>query len=282
MFRIPNRFELVTKNDRFKTSFGFVILIVLMGVVGPYFVKSPFAYTEHLFEPPSLVHKLGTDAFGRDIWAQLVYGTRNSLIVGVIAGLLGLVIAFLIGGIGGYLGGLLDESLNLVSNVFLTIPLIPFLIVLSVLFKHRSLYLVAFVIAIILWPGTARAIRSEVLSLKERNFIDLAKISGKNDMEILSFEIFPNMLAYVFIQFCTILGTAIVLEAGISLLGLGPTGVVTLGGMLHWAIMKHALQQGAWWWLVPPGFIVILLTGSMIMIGSVIDDALNPKLRGVL
>jgi peptide/nickel transport system permease protein len=166
--------------------------------------------------------------------------------------------------------------------VFLTLPLIPILVVLSVLFKQRSLFLIAFIISIVTWPGAARALRSQVLSLKERGFVDLARVSGKGSLRILFGEIFPNMLAYVFIQFVGMIGSAIVIEAGISLIGLGPGNIATLGSMLYWSIIAHAIHLGAWWWFIPPGLIILLFTGSMFMIGSVMDDVLNPKLRGVL
>lgn len=283
---MPGRLELLANNSGFGIALGVVIFIILLGVIGPFFTLNPDDWNPphggKRYEEPSWDHKLGTDSFGYDVWAQTIYGIRHSLMVGVIAGLVGLIIAFLMGGIGGYSGGLFDEGLNIVSNVFLTLPMIPILIVLAVFFERRSLLLVAFIIAILIWPGAARAIRSQVLSLKERNFVDLAKITGKGSSSILFIEIFPNMFAYIFIQFCTMLGGAIVMEAGISLIGLGPTNVVTLGSMLHWSIANQAIHMSVWWWFLPPGIIVLFFTGSMIMMGSVIDDVLNPKLRGVL
>lgn len=279
---MSTQMKLLARNTRFQVALGVVIFIIVVGIIGPYFVMDPNDYTGGMYEPPSWSHKLGTDSFGCDVWAELIYGIRNSLIVGSIAGLIGLVIAFVIGGLGGYIGGLFDDGLNLMSNIFLTLPLIPLLIILSALFEYRSLYLVAAIISCVIWPGTARALRSQVLSLKGRNFVDLALISGKSASSILFREIFPNMLAYIFISFCSIIGGAIVAEAGISLIGLGPTTTVTLGLMLHWPIMNQAIHMGIWWWFVPPGIIIMLISGSVITIGSVIDDALNPKLRGVL
>lgn len=277
---MPGRIELLSKNTSFKVSLGLIIFILLIGTIGPMLVRNPENYVGRRYESPSWKCKMGTDVFGRDVWAQMTYGVRHSVIIGLLAGSIALMISFFVGGVGGYEGGLVDEGLNIVSNAFLTIPVIPVLIVLAVLFEHRSLFLVAFIVAVIVWPGPARSIRSQVLSLKERNFVDLARISGKGDSNILFMEIFPNMLGYVFIQFCAIFGTAVMMEAGISLLGLGPTTVTTLGSMLHWSIMNQAAQLGAWWWFIPPGLIVILLTGGLVLIGSEIDDVLNPKLRG--
>lgn len=279
---MPGRMEVLAKNTRFQVASAVVIFIILVGIIGPFFTMNPNKYIGGKFESPSWNHKLGCDLFGQDVWARLVLGIRHSLVVGFVAGSIALLVAFMMGGVGAYKGGLVDDISNLLSNVFLTIPVVPVLIVLSVLFGHRSLYLVAAIIAVIQWPGTARALRSQVLSLKERAFVDLARILGKGDSRILFGEIFPNMLAYVFIQFVGMIGAAIVMEAGISLLGLGPTWVVTLGNMLYWAIQNQGVFLGIWWWFIPPGVVILLFTGSMIMIGSVIDDVLNPRLTGAL
>lgn len=277
-----SRIELLAKNTRFQVVVTVLVFIIAVGIIGPLFTMDPREYTGGRYEPPSWEHKLGTDAFCCDVWAQLIYGIRHSLGVGFVAGLIALMIVFVMGGIGAYKGGLADEGFNLFTNVFLTLPVIPILIILSVLFEYRSLYLVAFIIAITMWPGSARAIRSQVLSLKEREFVDLARVSGKGGPRILFGEIFPNMLAYIFISFCGMVGGAIIAEAGISLIGLGPTTITTLGTMLHWSIMNEAVLIGAWWWFVPAGLFLIFFTGSLIMMGSMIDDVLNPKLTGVL
>jgi peptide/nickel transport system permease protein len=279
---MPGRVEMLAKNTRFQVALAVVIFMIIVGIIGPFFTIDPDAFSGGRNESPSWNHKAGTDIFGHDLWSRLIYGLRNSLLVGFTAGLIALIIAFMVGGIGAYRGGLFDDGLNLFSNVFLTLPTVPLLLVLSVALGQRSLFFIAFVISIILWAGAARALRSQVLSLKERGFVGLARVSGKGNLKILFGEIFPNMLAYVFIQFVGMVGAAIVAEAGISLLGLGPSDVVTLGNILHWAIGNQAVSAGIWWWFVPPGIVIVLFTGSMIMIGSVMDDVLNPKLTGVL
>ena len=280
---MPSRVEMLAKNTRFQVILAVVIFTIIVGAIGPFFTMDPYDYTTgRRFEPPSWNHKLGCDAFGYDVWARLTYGIRHSLVVGFVAGSIALVIAFIMGGIGAYKGGWTGEGTNLLSNVVLTLPVIPVLIVLAATLGHRSLFLVAAIIAVIAWPGPARALRSQVLSLKERGFVDLARVSGKGGSRILFGEIFPNMLAYVFIQFIGMIGGAMVMEAGISLIGLGPSGVITLGNMLHWAIVNQAIVNGSWWWFIPPGLIILLITGSLFVIGSVIDDVLNPKLTGVL
>lgn len=274
------RLKTIIKNRRFQACASIVLAIILIGAIGPFFTVNPRKFVGTKYEAPSWEHLLGTDNMGRDVWAQLIHGTRYSLIVGFSAGLIGLAIAFVIGGFSGYLGGMKGEPLNLLANVFLVIPTVPLLIVISSLFKARSLFLVAGIIAIISWPGTSRSLRAQILSLKERDFVNLARISGKSNLEIIVKEIFPNMLSYTFIMFCFMLGGAVMAEAGISLIGLGPSGIVTLGSMLHWSIINYAVGIGVWWWFVPPGILLIMFTGSLFMLSAVIDESLNPKLQG--
>jgi len=278
---MESRVKVLLKNRSFQACLFIILLIIAIGAVGPFFTLNPHRFVGGKYEPPSSRHILGTDNMGRDVWAQLIHGIRYSLIIGFFSGLIGLLIAFAVGGFSGYMGIMaISEMLNLISNTILVIPTVPLLIVLSSLFKTRSLYLIATIIAVTIWPGTARSIRSQILSLKERDFVNLARISGKKSWEIVFKEIFPNMLSYIFISFCSMFGGAIMAEAGISLIGLGPTDIITLGTMFHWAIINYAVTVGAWWCFIPPGIVLISFTGSLIILGSVIDDVLNPKLQG--
>jgi peptide/nickel transport system permease protein len=275
---------MLAKNRSFQLCLGVVLFIVAVGVIGPYLTLDPNKATGSRYQPPSSAHILGCDLFSQDVLAQLVAGTRNSLIVGFLAGLIGLLIAFAVGGLSAYVGGLTDETVNTFTNVFLVLPIIPILIILSAaMMGEGSLYTVAGLIGLITWAGSARALRSQIMSLKERDFVNLARISGKSTIGIIFRELFPNMLSYVFISFCNMFGGAIMAEAGISLLGLGPPpNVPTLGNMLHWAIATQSVEVGVWWWFIPPGIVLISFTGALLAMGSVIDDVLNPKLRGVV
>ena len=147
--------------------------------------------------------------------------------------------------------------------------------------RDRSIFLVAGIIAFTSWAGPARAIRSQVLSLKTREFVNLARLSGKSKIDIVLREIFPNMLSYILITFCEVVGGAMISEAGISMLGLGPTTVTSLGSMLHWSFISQAPSMGAWWWFVPPGVVLVIFVGSLIMVASVIDDVFNPRLQKI-
>ncbi|GAI33391.1 unnamed protein product, partial [marine sediment metagenome] len=147
------------------------------------------------------------------------------------------------------------------------------------LLTGRSLVTVAMLIALFSWPWMARNMRSQVLSLRERKFVDLARISGKSDFIIVVKEILPNMLAYVFLVFIMATGWAVVMESSISVIGLGPTTGFTLGKMLRLVIDWDMIRLGAWWYFIPPGLVIVMFTGTLMMLTSVIDDVLNPKVR---
>lgn len=265
--------KILFRSKKFLACSIIVLSLVLLGAIGPYFTYDPLDYVGRMYEPPSLKHICGTDIYGRDVFAQLVHGLRNSLMVGVIAGGISLLIAMAVGGISGYVHGLIGEAFNALINIFLVLPTIPLLIFFSALVRMRSLFLVALFIAFITgWPGSARALRSMVLSLREKDFINLAIITGKRTRHIIFGEIFSNMIAYIFLQFCGACASAILAEAGISLIGLGPTDVPTLGMMLHWAIKSLSLQIGVWWWFLTPGLVLVLLIASLYTMSSIMPE----------
>lgn len=275
------RVRMLIHKKKFLACLGVVIVVIGIGTVGKVLTPSPGKYYKAKSANPSWEHPLGTDRRGRDIFAVLTESTQNSLLVGAYGSGLALAIGFVIGGIGAYKGGLLDESLNMFSNIILVFPLIPLLILVALMFKSKSLWLVGTLIALFVWPNVARTIRGQVLSLKERRFVDLARISGKSDSTILLKEIFPNMLAYIFIKFFATMGGVIITESGLSLIGLGPTRTPTLGLMLNSVLTSHALQGRMYMFIIPPGLVIMAVSGALIMMGSTIDEILNPRLRGI-
>jgi peptide/nickel transport system permease protein len=276
---VPTRTELLARNRKFQICFSIILAIVALGIIGPFVTRDPSEYAGGIYEPPSLRFLLGTDMAGRDVFAQLCVAIRDSLFVGVVAGSLALGIAVLMGGVLSYQKGLINEGANLVTNIFLVLPMLVILIVVAALFEGRNLLTVGILIALFSWPWMARNIRSQVLSLKERKFVDLARISGKGNFTIVVKEILPNMLAYVFLLFVMATGWAVVMESSISVIGLGPTRGFTLGKMLQLVIQWGALRRGIWWYFMPPGAFIVLFTGTLIVLTSVIDDVLNPKVR---
>jgi len=252
--------------------------LVIIGAIGPLFVRSPTRIVGARLQPPSRELILGTDALGRDVFAQIVHGIRNSLLIGLFAGFIGIAIATVLGILSGFLRGLVGEILSTIINMFMLIPQVPLLLLIASAIKVRSMFFVALLIGVLFaWPAPARAIRALALSLREREFIDLARISGKKSIEIAFREIFPLILPYILLQFGTVYASAIFTETSISLIGLGPTNVVTLGWVLNQVLVMNAYVVGAWWWFIPPGIIVSLLVLSLYLMPL----ALSRKLQQI-
>ncbi len=272
--RRPKITKILLRNKRLLVCILIILGFAILGAIGPFFVADPLKSIGRPMEPPSWDHLLGTDIFGRDLFSWLVHGIRNSLMVGVLAGAISLLIAITLGGLSGYLRGFVGESINCIINIFLVIPVVPLLIILSTLSTQRSHLLVAlFIGCVSAWPGSARAIRAQVLSLREKEFVNLAITTGKGDGSILFGEILPNMLSYIFLQFCGAVAHAMLSEAGISLIGLGPANVPTLGLMLHRAIQNLSILLGMWWWFIPPGVTLVILSGALYTISIVYESS---------
>ena len=272
------RVRLLLHSKGFVISSCIVAFIIALGIIGPFLRGSPTKTYENDLDPcPEF--PLGTDRFGHDILAYLFAGIRSSLAIGFSAGAISLTIAMIVGGFASYKGRIIDDTFNVITNVFMNIPMIALLVIIAAAFETRSLLLVTLILGFTMWPGVARTIRSQVLSLKRRSFVELAKISGKSDLAILFTEIFPNMLSYLAVLFFYMMGAAISAEAGISMIGLGPTKAYTLGRMLREAIISQSIRQGLYWLYGPPGLVLIFYVGSLIMMGSTMDDILNPKLQ---
>jgi len=257
------------------------VSIISISIIGMQIVDhDPLDMVDYEYLPPSSKWLLGTDAFGRDLFAEIVYGIFNSLKIGLMAGLIATLIGVFIGAIAGFKGGLIDEFLNLVTNVMLVIPTLALLIVIGSYIKIRSEYVLSLLIGITSWPWTARAVRAQTYSLRTREFIDIARISGLSDIELIIWDILPNMLSYIVMAFTLQMGGAIISEAGLSMLGLGPTDQVTLGMILRWALLWEAVRTMTWWWIFPPGLIITLLSVSLLLINTGLDELFNPRLRG--
>jgi len=278
-------FELLIRSRKFLIGTAIVLAIILFAIIGPALTRDPLAYSSHYVEPPSNEFLLGTGNFGEDVLAQLCTGTRNSLMIGAIAGGLAMLIAVLVGGIGPYKGGLVDEIANAFTNVVMVFPMLPLLILLAAIFETRSMFLLALLIGLTSWPWAARCIRSQVLTLKERGFIDVARMSGMKDRKIVVAEIMPNMLAYIIVVFVVSLSIAVLTEAGLSMIGLGPdpSTSVTLGSMLYWVMnsSQAALPWDLWWCFIPPGLILTIFLVAVFIMHNGMDEVFNPRLRRV-
>ena len=257
-------------------------IFILYAIVMPFFVRDPNAISTFRLTPPG--HDgfiMGSNLAGQDVWAQLAYGTRGSLIIGAIVGILAAVLSTLFGVLGTYVGGWWDEGFALFTNVILVIPGLPLTIVISnyVPPEKRGLFVLALVLAITSWAGSARVLRSVTLSVRNRDYVIASKISGEKTWRILVVEILPNLIPVMASQLIFSIIFAILGEAGLSFLGLGAGTRFTLGKILQQANQSLALTQGAWWWFIPPGILISILGMALSLINFSIDEIINPKLR---
>ena len=264
-----------------KLAAGLIIAgaIILFGVFGPLFVGNPSTVNNVGLRGPGDGYILGTTQTGQDVFAQLAYATRGSLTIGLIVGVLTLFLSAFFGIVGAYAGGWLDESFSLFSNVMLVIPGLPLIIIISSYVPDKSILLVALVLAITGWAGSARVLRGYTLSLRNRDYVAAARVSGERPWRVLGVEILPNLIPLLASQAVFAVIFAILGEAGLSFLGLGASGSFTWGTMLYYAQNGLALRLGAWWWFVPPGLLIALFGAALSLINFSIDEIINPKLR---
>jgi len=253
--------------------------IVLFGILGPLLTQNPRDSSNAALQPPSGEHLLGTSKLGYDVLAQLAHGTQGSLLVGIVAGSIAIVLSLFFGVLAGYVGGLRDEGLSLVTNIMLVIPGLPLAMVIATYFSSRSWLLVAFVLGITSWAGSAVVLRTQARSLRSRDYVYAAKVAGEKSFRVILVEILPNLLPLLAAQFLFAIIFAILGEAGLSYLGLGATDSITWGTILNDAQSGQALGTGAWWWFVPPGILIALLGCGLSLINFSIDEIINPKLR---
>lgn len=232
------------------------------------------------FMPPSAQHWLGTDHMGIDMFARLIAGLRSSLGVGFVAGTVATVIGTIIGVYGGYKGGIVDDLLTATTNLFLVIPSIIVLILLSSSLEHgRSLLLIALLIGFTTWTWSARAVRAQSASLRGRDHVNLARLNGYGTLGIVALHILPYLLSYIFMVFILQTATGILAEASISMLGLGPYDSVSLGKILDEAVKNEALGDGAWWAFAPAMVLVTIIAYSLFIINTAMEGVFNPRLR---
>jgi len=269
-------------NRRFQVSAGILALVLVFAIFGPFLPgrSDPLATVGGLYNPPSGSLLLGTDNFGHDVFTQLMHGTRTSLVIGLIAGLVATLIGVGIGTLAGFRGGFIEEILMAFTNVLISIPQFVILIVLSVALANRNIITMALVIGITSWAWTARATDAQSASLRVREHVDVARLSGAGTARLILFEVLPYMASYVSLAFVLQLATAILAEAALSLLGLGPSNGVSLGIMLHWALLWESVRTGAWWAFVPPTLLLTLIAFSLLMLQTSLNEVFNPRLRG--
>jgi peptide/nickel transport system permease protein len=268
------------RNTKFKIGLSILLFFILLAIIGPVIAKyTPNENAGPPNSPPSAEYWFGTTTFGEDVFSQFVGGLSSTFLVGIVGGGIGTILGMLIGFTAGYRGGSVDEILNVLTNVVLTIPVLALLVVISAYVKVRGVLIESVFIGVTCWPWAARAIRAQTFSLRTREFIDLARLSGEKPLKIILTEIAPNMASYLFMTFILMFGGAILTAATLDFLGLGPTQGISLGTMMNMAVLWSALILKMWWWFIPPGVGITAIVGALYIMNVGLDEIFNPKLR---
>ncbi|MGI6707325.1 MAG: ABC transporter permease [Clostridia bacterium] len=282
MSGVKSFFRVIRRNRRAFAGMMILLIFLLTATMGPFLIPAPTKtnYAERL-QLPSLAHPLGTDYSGRDTLAQFVHGSRDVLSVAFLAALFTLTIAFLIGTISGVIGGKVDEIMMLFTNIILTVPSFPIMMVLSMVIEIRNPIVFGLVLSIWSWAGLARAIRSQILSLKNRDFIEASRLLHLSLGHIIFKEMLPNMISYIAINFIMIMRGAITASVGLMVLGLVPFSSSHWGMMLNLATTATGAMYGSSaliYFFVPVCGIMLFQMGCLFFANG-LDDALNPRLR---
>ncbi len=263
-----------------RARIGLAILagFALVATFGPWLVGDPTLPVATPLSPPSWAHWFGTTGQGQDVLAQTVYGARTSLIIGFVVGFAQVAIGALVGTTAGYFRGRVDDALSLLVNVFLIMPGLPLMVIIAAYLPTGGTT-IALVLVVTGWAWSARVIRAQTLSLREKDFIAAATVSGESRLRIIVFELIPNMTSLLASACIGATIYAIGAEVALEFLGLGDVSAVSWGTNLYWATNDSALLTGAWWTFVPTGTCVALVGFALAMVNSAIDELGNPRLR---
>ncbi|HLZ62540.1 MAG TPA: ABC transporter permease [Ktedonosporobacter sp.] len=273
--------RLVTINGKMMVGSSILTLFLLIALFGPLLTPySPIETSSDVLLQPSAVHWLGTTQLGQDVFAQIMYGTRYSIFWGIVTALMVTALYVSIGLIAGYFGGFIDEIISLITNVFLVLPGFALILIIVSYIPFKGPLMIALVLTITGWPGHTRIIRSQILSIAGRDFIEAARSTGLGPWRIIFVEILPNLISIVAAGFIGTMLGVILAAAGLDFLGLGDPSNVSWGSMLFWVQQYSALLNGAWWWFVPPGVCIALLGVGLTLVNLGIDEIADPRLRG--
>jgi peptide/nickel transport system permease protein len=268
------------RSGKLNAGLAIVAFFVLAAIFGPLFATRPNAVSYDRLLAPNGQYWLGTTNTGQDIFQQLLTATSGSVYVGLMVGFLATAVSVIVGVLGGYVGGWMDEGFSLLSNVFLVLPGLPLVILITDFSDAHGVLLIAAVISLTSWAGPARVLRAQTLSLRNRDYVDAARVSGEPNWRIMVFQILPNLLPVIAAQLVFAIIGGILIEAGLAFLGLGGIGgSSSWGSMLYFAQNGSALQLGAWWWFIPPGLCIAVLATGLSLINFGIDERVNPRLR---
>jgi peptide/nickel transport system permease protein len=258
---------------------GLIIVLLLLLLAFLADILAPYDPWESSFgeklEAPSLKHLMGTDHFGRDVLSRIIYGSRISLLIGFLAAIITISLGVFIGAVSGFFGGVIDNILMRVTELFMVIPTFFLILLIVAVFGGKILNVIV-VIGITTWPGTARVVRASFLSLKEKEFVEAARLIGSNNFRLIFKHILPNAMGPVLVLTSLRVAASILAEAGLSFLGLGDVNFVTWGQLLYKAQLYMRIS---WWSAVFPGLMIFLAVLAFNLMGDGLTDALNPRLK---
>jgi peptide/nickel transport system permease protein len=280
-FRIPGWLVLLLSNTKSRLGFAMVGLVVIVAIIAPWIsVSDPNAFDILATrQAPSWNHLFGTTDQGSDIFSQVVIGARQSLLLGFFAAALATSVAAALGITAALVGGLVDDIVNVLINIFLVIPPIPLLVVMSGYVQDRGTSTMVVVLALVLWAFEARILRAQALSLKSRDFVDAARASGEKTWRIVFGELVPNMVSRIAAAFVLVFYVALLVDAGLEFLGLGDLTTTSWGVILYWAQTNSTVLQGEWWPFFFPGAALAFTVLGLVLLLAGIDEFTNPRLR---
>jgi peptide/nickel transport system permease protein len=278
---IPGWLHLLLATPKARFGLALVLFMIVVALIAPWIaVSNPNDFSLLAArQAPSWHHLFGTSDQGSDIFSQVVLGARRSLILGAAAAGLATVLAAVLGITAAYAGGLVDEVVNFLTSVFLVIPVIPLLIVVSGYLKTRGMTTMILVLALTLWAFEARILRGQALTLRNRDFVQAAKVAGESTWRIVFGELMPNMISRIAAAFVFVFYVALLVDAGLEFLGLGDTAHASWGETLYWAQTNSAVLQGEWWPFLFPGLALVITVVGLVFLLAGIDEVSNPRLR---
>jgi peptide/nickel transport system permease protein len=279
--RVPGWLLLLWRNRKSRIGMLMVAAMVLLALIAPLFTAAHPNEFNLLAakQAPSWHHLMGTTDQGSDIFSQVAVGARRSLLLGFAAALLATGLAATLGVTAAYAGGIVDEVINFFINVFLVIPAIPLLVVISGFSKNRGMWTMVIVLAAVLWAFEARILRGQALSLKNRDFVQAARSSGESTRRIVFAELMPNMISRIAAGFVLVFYIALLVDAGLEFLGLGDMSGTSWGVTLYWAQVNSTVLQGEWWPFFFPGAALAFTVLGLVFLLAGIDEISNPRLR---
>jgi peptide/nickel transport system permease protein len=278
---VPAWVKLLLRNPKSRIGLTMVGIMVIIAVIAPWIsVHDPNAFDFYAAkQAPSWHHLMGTTDQGSDIFSQVMLGARRSLLLGATAAAIATVLAAVLGITGAYLGGIVDEWVNLLTNVFLVIPAIPLLIVVSGFLKTRGLVTMSVVIAAVLWAFECRILRGQALSLRNRDFVLAAKAAGESTWRVVFGELMPNMISRIAAAFVLVFSVALLVDAGLEFLGLADQSATSWGVTIYWAQVNSTVLQGEWWPFFFPSIALSFTVLGLVLVLAGIDELSNPRMR---